>query len=308
MLPIDVFPENGRQRIIRGSEMKTTLALVLAVTALVATAAGQTLSPLAARLEQERDNLELQRVAPFKVFDNLYYVGVGWVASWLVTATDGLIVIDTLEERYVDHLLNGITKLGFDPRNIKHVLVLQAHFDHLGGAALIQERYGAQVGMGEEDWNMLAQPPSGRGGARFRMPRRDRVIKDRDTLTLGTTTLKLHSTPGHTPGTTSIELTVYDAGRPHKAFFFGGSVPAPGRAAAEQFLRTVTRIEETQQGLEVRIVNHPFSDPQFWDRVDRLAKRGPGEPHPFVAPEIFPAWFQQLKAEAAKQVAAGAGR
>ena len=51
-------------------------------------------------------------------------------------------------------------------------------------------------------------------------------------------------------------------------------------------------------------VNHGFSDPQLWDRVDRLARRKPGEPHPFVAPEVFLPWLQQLKADATKQIEA----
>ncbi len=51
-------------------------------------------------------------------------------------------------------------------------------------------------------------------------------------------------------------------------------------------------------------VNHGFSDPQLWDRIDRLAGRKPGEPHPFVAPEVFLPWLQQLKADATKQIEA----
>jgi hypothetical protein len=55
-------------------------------------------------------------------------------------------------------------------------------------------------------------------------------------------------------------------------------------------------------------VNHAFSDPQLRDRVDRLARRKPGEPHPFVAPEVFLPWLQQLKAEATKQIEADSPR
>ena len=71
-------------------------------------------------MENERNNLELQLVPAFKAFDNLYYVGVGWVGSWLVTTTDGLILIDTVDRpAHVDHLLDGVRRMGFDPRNIK---------------------------------------------------------------------------------------------------------------------------------------------------------------------------------------------
>src|SRR5262245_62664314 len=40
-------------------------------------------SDLADRLRRETNDATLQNVAPFKVFDNLYYVGVGYVGSWL---------------------------------------------------------------------------------------------------------------------------------------------------------------------------------------------------------------------------------
>lgn len=260
------------------------------------------LAPLSARLQNERDNRELQQIAPFKVFDNLYYVGVGWVASWLVTTSDGLIVIDTLEPRYVDHLLASITRLGFDPKNVKHVIVLQAHFDHLGGAAFFQQKIGAKVWMGERDWALLAEQSADQIAAGLRPPRRDGIIKDGDTLKLGTTTLKLFSTPGHTPGTSSIEMTVSDGGRPYKAFLFGGSAPAVGLTPAKQFLETVRRIEDLEKDVQVRLVNHGFSDPQFWDRVDRLGRRMPGDPHPFVEPDAFLPWLQQLKTQATRQI------
>ena len=46
--------------------------------------------------ESERDDPELQCVQPFQVFDNLYYIGADWVASWLLVTDQGLIVFDAL--------------------------------------------------------------------------------------------------------------------------------------------------------------------------------------------------------------------
>jgi hypothetical protein len=87
-----------------------------------------------------------------------------------------------------------------------------------------------------------------------------------------------------------------------------GPAPAPGVAAAKQFLATVQRIEELEQGVQVRLVNHGFSDPQCWERVDRLAQRKPGEPHPLVAPELFVPWLQQLKTQARRVIEAAQPR
>jgi glyoxylase-like metal-dependent hydrolase (beta-lactamase superfamily II) len=246
----------------------------------------------AERLEKERDNVALQQVAPFKAFDNVSYVGVGWVGAWLVSTSQGLILLDAVEERYVDHLLDGVRRLGFDPAQIKYVVVTQAHADHFGGARKIQEAYGARVAMGAADWAVLADGNQASGA---RPPARDMALKDGDTIKLGSTTLKFHATPGHTPGTTSVDFTVFDRGQPHRAFLLGGGAPAPGAVAAEQFLGSLAKVERLQSGVQVRLVNHPWMDPEFWDRADRIARRGPRDPHPMVAPEAFRAWIQELK-------------
>jgi metallo-beta-lactamase class B len=290
------------------------LAAGLAVVALLgadvaaqdAPAAGQG-AARAERMEKERDNLELQRVPAFKAFDNLHYVGVGWVGAWLLTTTDGLILIDTVDRpQHVDHLLDGVRKMGVDPKNIKYVIITQAHADHYAGAARIQKEFGAQVAMGEGDWKVVETPPApGRGGAnRPETPRRDIVLKDGETLTLGNTTLKFWSTPGHTPGTTSVDFTVFDNGRPYRAFVLGGGAPAGGVPAAEQFLASIQKVEKLQDGVQVRVVNHPWMDPQFWDRMDRLRARKPGEPHAMVDAQAFRTWIQAVKASGQKDLEA----
>jgi len=271
------------------------------VVAQTAPAAGQG-ATRADMMQNERDNLELQLVPPFEAFDSLYYVGVGWVGSWLVTTTEGLILIDTVDRpAHVDHLLDGVRRMGFDPADIKYVIITQAHGDHYFGAARIQREFGAQVAMGEGDWLAVEAPPSGGIGANApETPRRDIVLEDGQMLTLGTTRLKFWSTPGHTPGTTSVDFTVFDNGQPHRAFLLGGGAPARGVPAAEQFLASIQKVEKLQDGVQVRIVNHPWMDPQFWDRMDRLRARSAGESNPLVDGQAFRSWIQEVKASAQK--------
>ena len=282
-----------------------TWALAAAVAVLLGTglpfvdAAGQAPDTRAERLRRQTDNLALQNIAPFKVFDNLYYVGVGYVGSWLITTNQGLILIDTLEGAYKEHPLEGIRKLGFEPRDIKSVILTHYHLDHTAGAARIQELPGVRLAMGEADWDALTRAPNPNNE---RLPRRDVALKDGDTITVGSTTIRLHVLGGHTPATLGVDFTVYDAGKPYRAFMFGGAAPGPGREAAEQFLASVNRIEQMQDGVQVRIVTHAWMDPEFWDRVDKLASRRPGDPHPFVRPDVFRAWIAELKTTAATRV------
>lgn len=92
---------------------------------------------------------------PFKVFDNIYYVGTDHVSSYLITTSDGLVLIDATNAKTVEGVLNNIRKLGFDTRNIKYVFITQAHQDHYGGAPRIKEATGATIGMSDPDMTFL---------------------------------------------------------------------------------------------------------------------------------------------------------
>src|SRR5437899_12191085 len=162
------------------------------------------------------NDVEFQKVEPFKVFDNLYYVGPGYVSVWLLTTPQGNILFDTAQEPYVDFVINNIRKVGVDPKSIRYIVLSHGHLDHFGGAAKIQEASGARVVAVEEDWKMIEDVGSrqGRGGTPPpRAPKKDMVVKEGDTLNLGGQALKFHQTPGHTPGVLTTEgITVYDRG------------------------------------------------------------------------------------------------
>ena len=194
---------------------------------------GETLSQ--SYRESQSRNVEYQKVEAFQMFDNLYYVGPGTVSVYLIETSEGLILIDTAQEPYIDHVLDGIRSFGFDPADIEYILISHGHLDHFGGAARIQEISGARVGAMIEDWEMIsaagARPGRG-GGPSPRVPERDIIFDDGDTLTLGDTTLQIYQTAGHTPGVLSTQFTVYDNGTPHQAFFAGAT---GGRGGLEGF-------------------------------------------------------------------------
>lgn len=251
-------------------------------------------------------NVAYQKIAPFKVFDNLYYVGPGFVSVWLVPTPEGIIMIDSAQEPYVDHVIDSIRKSGFDLKNIKYLILTHGHLDHFGGAARIQELSGARVIALDEDWKMM-EAFKARPGATDVAPKRDMVVKEGDTLTLGGETLKFYKHPGHTPGSLSIEFTVFDNGQPHKAFVFGGPGPRGGVPGGEQFLASAKRVAEIP-GIEVAVhvhswlTSYPYPNGGILERELKLAQRKPGEPNPFVDPASWRLWMQQVQEGAVKNL------
>ena len=217
----------------------------------------------------------------FKIFDNLYYVGVDLVSAYLMTTSDGLVIIDTLFAASADKLLNNVRALGFDPADVEYIFVSYGHGDHAQGAPIIKEATGARVGMTAEDWAMTDQTP-------------DMTMTDGQSITLGDTTFTFYVTPGHTLGVLSMAFPVRDGDRTHNAFMFGGmGLNFSGVDRTEMYLDTVRRVQQ-MDGIEVNVTNHEGAG-QVFARADRLADRGPGDPHPFVDPDGFYEWLDTLE-------------
>ena len=240
---------------------------------------------------------------PFKVFDNLYFVGTGEVASYIITTSDGLILLDTLYGGpYTGYLIENMREMGLDIADVKYVLMMQGHWDHYGGARELQDEHTeALFGAAEEDWKMIEADLGDRA------PRRDFVIEEGDSLTLGDTTINFEITPGHTPGTTSLRFAVFDNGTRHEAYFHGGTAIRTRDAdLIRTFIADLERIK-TIPNIEVQVINHfdiaATGAPNLFERAELLANRRPGEPHPWVAPDDFHTWIDETVAGARESLA-----
>ncbi len=252
---------------------------------------------LASAQENERRDIEFQALEPFQNFDNLYFVGIKDVASYVIETSDGLILIDTLDgfEGFTDRLLSNIRELELDPMDIKYVFILQSHRDHYGGALELQTHIDALFGAAEEDWEVITNNLGDQA------PRKDLILEDGSAITLGDTTINFEHTPGHTPGTTSIRFSVFDEGREHLAYFHGGSALRTDEPQAIQiFIDDLERIRQIPD-IEVQIINHhdihASGADDLFTRAERLKNRQQGEPHPWVAPTEFQRWLDELIAD-----------
>jgi metallo-beta-lactamase class B len=224
--------------------------------------------------------------SPYKVFDNLYWLGTRQHSSWAVQTTAGIIVIDTNFAWATEpEIIEGLTKLGLNPRDIKYVIISHAHGDHDQGAAELQKRFGAKVVMGAADWeSTLQRPPTAAGG----VPTRDITVAPEGTkLTLGDTIIDIISTPGHTPGTLSYVFPVKDQGRTVTVAYSGGTLTgAFGTNAArwDEYIDSQRRIAKAaaDAGATVILSNHSEYDGAYTRVRLVAAPREVGETHPFV--------------------------
>ena len=133
--------------------------------------------------------------SPYKVFDNFYWLGTRQHSSWALRTSEGIILIDTnFAWATQPEIIDGLTTLGLDPRDIKYVIISHAHGDHDQGAAELQRRYGAKVVMGAADWESTLQRPATAAGG---VPTRDVAVAPEGTkITLGDTTVTVVPTPG----------------------------------------------------------------------------------------------------------------
>jgi len=191
--------------------------------------------------------IENYTVEPTRIFDNLWYVGPTSQGAFVITTSDGLILIDTLNntEEARDILVPSMQKAGLDPAQIKYIVLSHGHpgqTDHTGGANYLQRTYGAQVGMGKPDWDatLPAQKPE------QPLAERDFDIVDGTTLTLGDTTLSFALSPGHSVGTLAIFVPVTWHGEATRVLLHGGALQAPDRAAFNALEHVMNDIAKPQ--------------------------------------------------------------
>jgi len=221
---------------------------------------------------------------PAKVFDDLYFVGGKVHSAWALTTRDGIILIDTIFPYNSEELVvGGMQKLGLDPKQIKYLIISHAHADHIGGAEMIQKKYGAKVVMGAPDWESVEKYPN-----RFKTmaPKRDIVATDGMKITLGGRTVTIWLTPGHTPGTLSYTFTALDRGRTVNVAYSGGTAfnfvnntPVPGIRNFQTYIDSQKKFAEKAAAVNATVLLSNHSE--FDEAVQKNRMLGSKGPHPY---------------------------
>ena len=246
-------------------------------------------------------------IKPFQLCDDIYWVGVNSAApSHLIVTDCGLVLIDTATVDTQDELLANISSLGFDVRDVRHIIHSHAHFDHVGATNRIVELSGAKTygGFGDADsfcgknkilWAMR-EPPENEDEFYFAP---DVLIHDGDKIKFGNIEMRFLETPGHTSGVISMLWNAHHNGVEYTAGMFGGagqnsltdeyldlfSLPYSLR---NDYVRSIDRL--LLENVDIHIGNHPGNN----SHVDK-ASRKTEDYNPFVAEKTWRPFLEKQK-------------
>ena len=240
-----------------------------------------------------------QPIEPFRMIDNVYYVGAARISAFLITTPAGHILTDGGFAETAPIILNNIRKLGFNPRDVRYLFNSHAHSDHAGGLAALKRATGAKLLAPQADAALLAA--GGRGDFRFGDSMVfppvtvDSIVTDQQRITLGGKSLIVHHTPGHTRGCMSWSMHVNDGGVERAVLFTcstsildyrfaAGKESYPGIRA--DFERTFQRL----RSLPCDVMLAPHGD--FFELTEKRQRMGSAK-NPWVDPALCKRYLRQ---------------
>ncbi len=243
-----------------------------------------------------------QIIEPYQIFDNVWYVGLRWVAAYAVKTEDGVILIDTTHEPFAKNWIKNLASIGVEMKDIRWVLMTHGHFDHVGGAARLQPlAKNARFVMSARGWHEAFLEAQGEHGfAMLKKP--DMTLKDGDTIYAGNTTVQLLETPGHTWGTSSYLYDVKDGAKLRRAVTVGGlglnAISGPEQLDA--YIASMKLLMSQELAVEVDLTAHPFSN-GMTEMIPEIKAHVSGGPHPLANRQAFCERLAKLSKGAAER-------
>ncbi len=229
-----------------------------------------------------------------RIIGNLYYVGTYDLAVFLIAGDEGHVLVNTGLASSAPLIRSSIEGLGFRYEDLKILLNMQAHYDHVAALAQIQRETGAEV------WSTAADKPLLESGGEtdylpgiqgFEPVEVARTIEDGETLGLGDIELKVILMPGHTRGSVGYTMQVseggktYDVAIANMASINPGTVMTGPGASYPGISADYARTFEVQKALEVDVWVAAHAS-QYG--LHRKFRPGDGyDPERFVDPQGF---------------------
>jgi len=288
-------------------------ALILALALLATPAvADQTAAPA-------DDNANWVRpIKPYRVVGNIYYVGSEGLPAWLITSSEGHVLLDGGPSAEGGKLIErSIRQLGFQLADVKILINTHAHFDHAGGLAQLKADTGAKLWASRLDEPALEAGRhiggNSNGPTPFPAVKVDKAFGDGQKLKLGETTLIAHLTPGHSIGCTTWTTQVTEKGRPLNVTFNCSLSVAGNQLVGNKEHRNIVA-DYRASFAALRAFPTDVMLPSHEEQGNLLAKRQKmlrGDPNAFVDPtelgRLVDGYETKFNQELARQQAAAPG-
>lgn len=224
---------------------------------------------------------------PVQIADNLYYVGSAGLGAFLLTSSEGHVLVDAPMEANVPLILDGVRTLGFHPGDIELHVVTHAHYDHVEGLAALMAETGGELVASAADGSFLERGEDfGFDSDGYPAVSVHRTVGNLETVAVGDTELTAHLTPGHTPGCTTWTGTTTIQGQERtflilcslsalSIYRLGGDDPTY-EGQAEDFCSSLAHLETLTP--DVFLANHG----QFFGLERKAMARRGGDESAFV--------------------------
>jgi metallo-beta-lactamase class B len=246
---------------------------------------------------QSSSGLDNTPVPPYRITDHVYYVGAGDIASYLITTSDGHILIDGGLEATAPLIQASVEALKFKMSDIKVLLNTQAHFDHAAGLARLKALTGARLMISQQDAPGIEDGGRNdfilKGPENFFPPVKvDRRLRDGDVVRLGNMTLTARLTAGHTKGSTTWTFDDTDRGTTRRIVVLGGLAILPGTRVTgmPEYPTIQSDYERTFEVLKRMPVDIFLGAHRgYYDGAKKAAqlRAAPDGPNPFIDPAGF---------------------
>lgn len=278
------------------------------------------LAAMTAPAAQADDNSNwVKPIKPYRVVGNIYYVGSEGLSAWLITSSEGHILLDGGPSAEGGKLIErGIQQLGFQLADVKVLINSHAHFDHAGGLAQLKADIPtAKVWASRPDEPALEKGQhfgdNDNGLTPFPAVKVDKRFGDGTRLKVGETTLVAHLTPGHTIGCTTWTTQVTEKGRPLNVTFPCSLSVAGNHLVGNKTHRSIVA-DYRASFAAMRAIPTDVMLPSHEEQGDLLAKRQKllrGDPNAFVDPtelgRFVDGYETRFNQELARQQAANPG-
>lgn len=162
--------------------------------------------------------------------------------------------------------------VGWNPNDIKKLVLTHGHLDHTGAGKWFVEHYGVKTYLSKVDDDFWKKHPLRHGLLKdFDI---DVYVQDGDIINLGNKSIYVFETPGHTPGGLSYIFDVSENSKEYKAALWGGSTPPSGVDGVVTYMKSLDYfIEQTEDyNVEVVFSNHTAFD-NGMERIKYSQKR-----------------------------------